>query len=97
MKHGDRVMISAVLKRISEKRGLEPWAVWRSYPRSDSGIFLGYRTLANGVFKFTIEGYENREYIKTALVSLNNKENPVYVPLDYITPFICPCCGNGGY
>lgn len=44
-----------------------------------TGIFLGYRTLNNGIQNS--EGkYTPQKYIKVALVCFSPKQNPIYVP-----------------
>jgi hypothetical protein len=60
---------------------------WKKTKRNGSGIFLGYRNLANGQTVCDPDGwyFVAKEYIKVALVSPSDKENPIYIHLDDIT------------
>lgn len=63
---------------------------WKSQRvESREGIFLGYRTLADGhVTNYYDEGtiFEAEHHFKAALVCLSEREKPVYVPLDAMLP-----------
>jgi hypothetical protein len=85
MKWGDRVKASAVLKRVRPGDGRREW---QSSPLKVpvTAVFLGYRTLSNGIVDFYPDHieYHGKEYIRAALVSFGPHENPVYAPPDAI-------------
>lgn len=95
IKHGDRVVVFATLERITTHRQAPRSAVprlttWKVWNRSDvamaPGLFLGWRALRDGTRHwedeagsvFTPEG----QTIRAALVSIDPRRNPVYVPCD---------------
>jgi len=89
LKHGDRVIVSASMRRVTGakvgyQRYEKSWQVFGT--RDRHGIFLGWRTLANGVSEYgTFEEpttFSAKEHIKVALVSVSTTRNPIYVPLD---------------
>jgi hypothetical protein len=82
MKYGNRIKIKKVYRAF--RHGQEK--IWKQsdFKREDC-IFLGYRTIKNGSICYDSE-YGNyfvpSEYIRVMLVSINAKENPIYVPLE---------------
>ena len=89
LKYLQKVEITSVLKRITSpchtsKKVWEKTNKWERW-----GTFLGYRTLSNGNVWISSDEpaeYTPTEYFKAALVSLSERENPVYVSLDAIKP-----------
>ena len=88
MKFGDWITFDAMLKRVKKKREGE---VYKSWEQEESGvtpgIFLGYRTLANGYRGYDSEDgvyFIPKEYFRAALVAFSSRHNPVLVPLDRI-------------
>lgn len=80
--HGDKVIITAKYKRNYTYNS----ATWVPHGiKNTLGIFLGYRTLKNGVL-YDDYGtqFEPKEYVKAGLVSISPHMNPIYVPLDYM-------------
>ena len=80
----DRVKCDSKLKRhyISGDN-----KVWMSEPFSCEGVFLGYRTLSNGVRDYDNQDgwtYTAKEHIRVAYVCFSDKANPIYVLLDDI-------------
>lgn len=88
MKHGQPVKCSSVLKRMERWESPRMYKTWeKAAPVSDSGLFLGYRTLSNGFTEFLFDegpAWTGQGYIRVALVSFGLKTNPVYVALDAI-------------
>lgn len=95
---GDMVSITHKYERKLEyrknsKNGLMniTWKMWVKEPYEKYNcIFLGYRTLANGIREYEYEvGYSlyPKEFIKAALICVNEKLNPIYVPLNCIFKF----------
>ena len=94
MKLGDALTITQVYKRRDRSRWndrthhaqtLKVWEPWSIKPRQ--AIFLGWRTLSNGVrhWEDEVGGVftpDKDGYIKAALVCFSTTENPVYVPVD---------------
>jgi hypothetical protein len=55
--------------------------------KTNIGIFLGVRYIKNGYVEHNTDNqkvFYNTEIIKSALISPNKKENPIYVPIDAI-------------
>ena len=84
---------STVLLRNKGTREFKFWKVdvlpinKKTNKSARSGIFLGYRHLANGFLHRSYdEGteFEREETFKVALVCLSECENPIYVPLENI-------------
>lgn len=93
---GQKVTIAQKYYRKCENRVVhttgftrgEEWKVWATRGYAKEGVFLGYRTLSNGIRYYEAdEGYYfgPEERIKAALVYPGPHLNPVYVPLDAIT------------
>ena len=84
--HGDRVSITKKYWRAYDS--MDGGRYWDTEAVSATGIFLGYRWLSDGQVHYPGEEciYEGHHTFKAALVSLNARTNPVYVPLDAITP-----------
>jgi hypothetical protein len=92
MKLGDVVTITRVYRRREHSRWNEKarchetvkaWEPWQVKERR--AIFLGWRTLSNGIREWEPEAgaiFTPESYIKAALVCFSTKENPVYVPVD---------------
>jgi hypothetical protein len=86
MNWGDKVKCNAVLRRTRSRGGRRQWlGVPLTAPQT--AVFLGYRTLSNGLVEFYVDHtvYRAGEYIRAALVSFGPHENPVYAPLDAIS------------
>ena len=91
MKLGDKVTCSAVYRRYADysvRGGVgKNWSRWAYGPRN--GIYIGTRTLSNGVrvWEGSEEGmsYTPKEYLRAALVVFSTREKPMLVPLDAIT------------
>lgn len=89
MKLGDKVIALGTIRRtgtyIPNGRDKAFWVpvVWKA-PRP--GIFIGWRWLSNGEIEAGSydEGpvYHSKERFKVALVIFNERQNPLYVPLD---------------
>lgn len=88
---GDKVSITRKYERTFKREKitdatLKEWVV-NPYPKKDC-LFLGTRTLRNGVRDFDPEeGYyfEIKETLTAALVSPGKNLNPVYAPLEDIS------------
>jgi hypothetical protein len=82
---GDKVKCSAVLKRARPGAGRREWQS-RALKNQVTAVFLGYRTLSNGIADFYPDHieYTGKEYIRAALVSLGPNRNPVYAPPDAV-------------
>jgi len=85
IKFGDQVLITKKYRR-HKKEGLIKEYLPENF-KSD-GIFLGLRTITNGYS----ECWGNEpcywmatESFRVGLVIINERENPVYVPIDSIT------------
>lgn len=93
---GDTLTITQVYRRrtrsVSNERGSgyhtrKEWYIWPIKERQ--AIFLGWRTLSNGVREWedevgAIYQPDKDGYIKAALVCFSTRENPVYVPIGSI-------------
>jgi hypothetical protein len=99
MKLGDEITITQVYHRRERTRWnersqhhetLKVWEPWTVKPRP--AIFLGWRTLVNGVREWydpevgNIFIPDKDGYIKAALVCFSTRENPVYAPVDNLEP-----------
>ena len=92
---GDMVSITHKYRRKTEYRKNSKnalmnitWKMWTRelYEHSDC-IFLGYRHIADGIREYEYEAgyyFYPKEYFKVALVCINDKTNPVYVPLNCV-------------
>jgi hypothetical protein len=87
-KFGDRVKTN---KRLIRRRMVidgKPWRKWEPRLRLDSNdicIFLGYRTLQNGIVYYEYDFgmlLDTHEYIRVSLVCPNERQNPFYAPID---------------
>ena len=92
MKFGDRVVITARLKRgyIENLHSNEWMKGWKRSPLKEprTGIYLGYRTLSTGRVESDYEGtsYHPFEYIRALLVAVSERENPVYALPEDVEP-----------
>lgn len=96
MKFGDNVTVTQVYRRREQTRWNERYSwydtlkVWElSAIKPRAAIFLGWRTLSNGVREWepdvgAVYTPDKDGYIKAALVCFSSRENPVYVPVDGI-------------
>jgi hypothetical protein len=85
--YGQKVVATGIMRRTYQSPNKKIWVNNASDDYKFTGLLLGYRTLSNGDMEwFSDEGnrYTPREHFKVALVSPNERENPVYVPLDKI-------------
>ena len=87
---GDRVVVTNVMSR-RQKGNDKTWEPRPDYikPKRREGIFLGYRTLQNGIVHYGYNGddpttWEYTGTVRVALVCMSARTNPVYVPLDAI-------------
>ncbi len=87
MKFGDTITVDAVYRRrlrVHERQTNEKfWDARAIKPRE--GIYIGQRTLSNGLRWFEDEVgmvYEPKHYFRAALVVFNERENPVLVPIE---------------
>jgi len=72
--------------RYINRRFFKYWKI-HDLENNRKGIFLGYRTLSNGISIYSYDegvSFEPREYFKAALVCLSERENPIYVALEQI-------------
>jgi len=92
---GQKVRITHKFVRTTRfigKRGgndiLVRWRVWSVNSFNKVGLYIGQRTLADGIIEDGDydEGrfFVPKKYIEAALVVYSLNENPVYVPLDSI-------------
>jgi hypothetical protein len=91
---GQKVTVREKYTRKQETRTDNPggypktWKVWKRAPFHAQGcVFLGVRTLKNGIRHFDgEEGYyfQAKEHIKAALVSPGPRSAPILVPLESI-------------
>ena len=83
---GSKVRIAAKYYRY-KGRGIREWR--REYIEA-YGLYIGYRTLANGSnvwlgdYDEQYNDWMPEEYLQTALVVLSPRTNPIYVPFDSI-------------
>lgn len=89
MNLGEKVIVSAVLvRRTRTLRGYAAEKTWQPRPMEPrEGLYIGYRTLADGVRDAEDEvGYtfEPKRHFRAALVVFSDRTNPVLVPLDQI-------------
>ena len=96
---GQRVNTTHKLKRVKTTRKMvlpsgkehtsQNWKVWERVPYTCVGaIFLGTRTLKNGIREFDSEcgwSFDPKEHFKAALICITGKLNPVFVPLDCLS------------
>ena len=84
--HGDRVSITKKYWRAYDS--MDGGRYWDTEAANATGIFLGYRSLSDGQVDWSGDEctYSRHCTVKAALVSLNARTNPVYVPLDAIAP-----------
>lgn len=88
---GVRVIVTQKLVR-KEKTvpGQHCWTKkWEriSFMKPQTGILIGFRTLANGIMRPCGEDgmlFTPQEYINVALVVLNERMNPIYVSMEDI-------------
>lgn len=99
MKLGDTFTVTQVYRRRGRSVPMigkghtyhvtrKEWFIWPIKPRD--AIFLGWRTLSNGVREWenevgAIYTPDKDGYIKAALVCFSPHENPVYVPAELFT------------
>ncbi len=88
MKFGDWITFDVTLKRAQENKGDGVYKFWQKIEGGVTpGIFLGYRTLANGYRNYYSEGgfsFTPKAYLRAALVAFSERHNPVLVPLEHI-------------
>ena len=93
MKLGDRIKATARLDRKTRSAGEGKGWNRKQWERSDhdpkEGVFIGTRTLQDGVRQWDSD--YGREWIKerhfeAALVVYNERQSPVHVPLDCLSP-----------
>lgn len=81
LKHGDRVNIKKVYRTYNSQSN----KIWKQVDFvRENCIFLGLRIIKTGKTHSDSEYghyFVPKEHIKVMLVSVNAKENPVYVPL----------------
>lgn len=95
IKFGDKVLVAKRLKRrTSWTKPSEPnkytdvkYKHWVEYPmiKQKECLFIGFRTLANGVADYIGDGatvFLPRDYVKVALVVTDGNTNPFYAPLN---------------
>jgi hypothetical protein len=96
MEFGDKITFTLTYLRMGQDRqrpsgfGKDWWHYWKEVPsKHRSGIFLGYRTLQNGICEWEEFGavFTQQETIKVALVCPSLKHNPVYVVIDSMREF----------
>ena len=82
--HGDRVSITKKYWRAYDS--MDGGRYWDTEAANGTGIFLGYRWLSDGQVHYIGEEcvYEGHHTFKAALISLNARANPIYVPLNAI-------------
>jgi hypothetical protein len=82
MKLGDKVTCTA---RYLRSRASEHRKWYALSMRAREGMYIGTRTLANGIAEWEGEDegmvFQAGEYFRVALVVFSERENPVYVPL----------------
>ena len=86
MEHGDRVRVTQTYKRRASYFTDHTHITWvvKDTAATLDGVYLGPRPLCNGAFSRE-DGFEQAgKRFQVALVSLNARTNPVYVPLDSI-------------
>lgn len=98
---GQKVRITHKLIRrrkqitINSKEGIgiesiEDQRVWIRVENSKVGLYIGQRTLRNGIMDYYGEvdnggyGFIPKEYFQVALVVCSQNENPIYVPSEFI-------------
>ena len=81
LKLGDRVSSTCRLHRRKVWKGRNEWY---RIPGAVVGVFVGWRTYANGIVARDEEGnhFEADEWIKVALICQNPRHNPIPVPYD---------------
>lgn len=80
---GDKVKVTARLKRKSEWANGKLTKYWVREPYTQEGVFIGVRDLKNG--GVTEEGnFKMHCHFRVALVALDLHLNPVYVPFDAV-------------
>jgi hypothetical protein len=93
LKFGDRVVVAnLMMRRFSDDGHTKAWEPWPAYIKPKApreGIFLGYRTLQNGIVHYGYGGddpttWEQTSTVRVALVCFSERENPLYAPLDAI-------------
>ncbi len=96
VKFGDLVSFANYYTRVcqvinADKEGQQYqsdyWKLWSQRPLDGSGIFLGFRTLQDGIRR--VDNYSGyyfipKAYFKAALVSPGPNTNPLYIPLDHL-------------
>ena len=86
MKMGDRVVIT---ERYRKTRSGKYGVTQKRIPFGKEGLFIGQRTIKEGWREFDSESgwyFVPKNHIRVALVVYSENENPVYVPLDAVTP-----------
>jgi hypothetical protein len=99
MNLGDTLIITQVYKRRERSVPVDgkghvyhvtrkEWIIWPIKPRG--AIFLGWRTLSNGVREWEDEVGaifipDKDGYLKAAMVCFSTRENPVYVPVESLS------------
>lgn len=86
MKFGDRIKISNKLIRLCKYEGTDynatEYKFWYRLPLKEvEVIFLGTRTLTNGIRRYDSEegwSYSPKEKIKAMLVCMNERTSPFY-------------------
>ena len=86
LNHGDNVFITQKYWRARDWQ--DGVRYWDFEPCNAEGLFLGYRWLSDGQMEHLGDKsvYVWHHTFKAALVSINARTNPVYVPLSAITP-----------
>ena len=86
MEHGDRVRVTQTYKRRASYFAHRTDFTWvgKDTEATLGGVYLGTRSLCNGTFDREDGFAQAGKRFQAALVSLNARTNPVYVPLDSI-------------
>jgi hypothetical protein len=67
--------------------GMDTWKIWKRVPvEIDNCLFIGVRTLKNGIIHHDDEGifFDSMEYFRAALVCPGPNRAPIFVPLDAV-------------
>lgn len=87
LKFGDKVIAKATVTRQECFEGYSTcYRSWvrRPYRTPKEGMFIGFRTLANGDMEYSADGrtFHPTQYFRVALVVFDIKTNPVYVKFE---------------
>lgn len=91
---GQRIVCTAKYVRwIDRSNGV--YKYWRRIEiKPREGIYIGRRTLQNGVREWQGDGdgyiFHPQEYVQAVLVVFNEHEKPVLVPIDSVYPVAWP-------